>query len=70
MVGVDVAEYADPLLAGGIEPLERHLRDLEVGEQRVAERLLCRGFAEVGEQAVVTEHGQPRVLERDSAISV
>ena len=67
MVGVDVSEDANPLLAGGVELLERHRLDVEVGDQCVAKCSWPGGLADVGEQAVVAEDGQAGVLERDQS---
>ena len=64
-MGVRVAEDADPLLARRVELFEGHLFDLEVLAERGRECLLLGGIAEVGEEAVVAEDGEARVLERD-----
>ena len=42
-----------------------HLVDLERPQDRLSQRLARPGLAEVREQPVVAEHGQPGVLERD-----
>ncbi len=54
-----------PSCSGRVELVERHLRDLEVLVDRVAKGRLGPGVAEVGQQAVIPEHGQPGVGERD-----
>ena len=64
-VRVDVAEDADPLLAGGVEALHRHLLDLKALPQRGRQRLLALGRVEVGQQPVIAEHGEPGVAQRD-----
>src|SRR6185295_11981157 len=64
--GVDVAEDADPIGAGGIEVVRVHLLELEVRADALRQPLLCAGV-EVAKQAMRAEDGQAGVLERDPA---
>jgi len=65
VVGVDVAEDAEPVLAGRVEVVVAHLLDLEQLAQPLAQALALLGI--VGqplEQAVGGKDGQAGVVER------